>query len=440
MLPPMKFARFFGPLLAVLLLAPAARAAEDCCGSNTFFLNDCPGANQAELWCSRFRSKFDGASDFFFIKFPPGYDKNRPTPVFIFYRAYGQSGGALSDPRMFESVGARYGAIVIGHPQRCEEPCMGNRNDALSSAGAQNDVNELVNQLTSRFNVSHVFVVGASMGGVVAYRLQAQFPTRFSGALGSVAAICMNSDSGPPDCAGSFYQQATMLTYGAAQSGAWDDKLIYSLIGQLDETTGINPGNRHLWTLMMGKPWFYGAEVTGHEHENFYFDDYNVATTNMTEWLISNPAAPNLEMDIKRYLMMHDRGAMDPEAGWTAPADAMGSYLSDKVLTFSGRNVTMGGTGGAGAGGAGAGGSGTGGAGTSGAGGAGAGGAGAGGAGRGGAGSAGSAGAGASAGNAGSGGTDQGKKDPGGCATGSAGGTSALWAMGLALLLLRRRR
>ena len=319
--------------LALLLgcLAPrVALAAEDCCASNPNFPGDCAAANRSRVLCARFKSRFDGARDHFFLALPPGHDPARPAPLFVFYRANGQGGRVFSDPRLFESVGRRYGAIAVFHTNRCDEPCTG-QNGPMSGA-TLDDVVELVDELVARFRISHVVLVGSSRGGVLALRLLARRPDRFSGVVAAVPALCMASDSGPPDCVGSYYEEATREIYAAARAGRYDDRLVRTVVGARDDNAAIIAGNRFLASLLQGKKWYRQDLVLDGGHENYLSGQFAEKATGRFEWVGSTPAAPTLEADLRAFLAAHAGVAMAPSPGWTPPAEP---YLTAAMLRLS---------------------------------------------------------------------------------------------------------
>ncbi len=307
-----------------------AIAAEDCCASNPNFPGDCAAANRARVLCARFRSRFDGARDHFFLALPPSYDPSRPAPLFVFYRANAQGGRVFSDPRLYESVGRRYGALAVFHTNRCDEPCTG-QNGPMNGA-ALDDAVELVDELVARFRISHVLLVGSSRGGVLALRLLARRPDRFAGVVAAVPALCMASDGGPPDCVGSYYEEATREIYAAARAGRYDDRLVRTVVGARDDNAAIVAGNRFLAGLLDGKRWYRQDLVPEGGHENFLSGQYAEKATGRFEWVGSTPVAPTLEADVRAFLAAHPHGAMTPSPGWTPPADP---YLTDGMLRLS---------------------------------------------------------------------------------------------------------
>lgn len=315
--------------LAVLLLlrGGAAAAAEDCCASNPSFPGDCARARASGVQCARFRSRFDGERDHYFLRLPPGYDGTRPVPLFLFYRANAQGGAAFSDPRLYDSIGRRWGGIAVFHTNRCDEPCTG-RNGPMTGPALE-DARELTNQLASAFRISHAFVVGTSRGGVLGLRLLGRHPGLFSGVIAAVPALCMASDRGPPGCEGSYYEEATREIYAAAEVGRFDDRLLVAVIGARDENAAIVAGNRHLAGLMRGKPWYRLHEADG-GHENYLGGAYNERALGRFEWLVSNPAAPTLERDLEAYLAAHPR-KLAPEPGWRLEVDYLTAAVREQA-------------------------------------------------------------------------------------------------------------
>jgi pimeloyl-ACP methyl ester carboxylesterase len=189
---------------------------------------------------------------------------------------------------------------------------------------ALEDVRELVNQLTSRFRISQVILVGSSRGGVLGLRLLARHPSRFAGVVAAVPALCMASPSGPPDCVGSYYEEATREIYAAARAGRFDDRLVVAVVGASDDNRAIVAGNQHLFGLLDGRP-HYRRHLADGGHENYLSGAYNQAAVGRFAWLISNPAAPTLEAELDAFLARRS-AAMTPEPGWTPPP-AGGEYL-----------------------------------------------------------------------------------------------------------------
>ncbi len=460
--------RLLTALLSLAVLPSSAMAARECWERNGFYMNDRPTYERIQTWCSEFTSRTDGALDYLYVHFPPNYDPTRPTPVLLWFHAAFQSEGPISDPRMFNGtdgfpggVPGKYGVILIGVAQRGECNFLGDiYNPSLPQCetspqarqAAKDDMLELFNELASKFNISHILAGGSSMGGYVSFRLMQLYPDFVDGVVTSAAALCIRStnDAPPPTCMGSEQEAGSQAIYQAAQAGTFADKLVYMVVGTQDDVPNLLVGVRYMRGLLMGNPWLRYHEIQGGPHENYFADDYNVASGVGEKWLVNNRAVPDIEDSLTQFLAQ-PRGPLHPRAGYTPPPDGDPAwYLTDRILAYSMGGGAGAGGGGAGGGGAGAGGGGAGGSGSGGRGGAGSGGAGSGGAGSsggagGGSGSSGgggSSGSGASSGNggaAGSGGTGQMKKSDGGCAS-APGGTPGALLLGLGLLARARRR
>lgn len=345
----------FVQLVLVLVILGFPRisfSARECAERNRHYPNDMAAYNQYQVWCSEFTSRFDGTKDYLYLHFPPNFDAKKPTPVILWFRALGQSEGVLSDPRMFAGEGrfkgipAIYNAIVISVAQRgtadgdftCnflgdfyhEDPGFCPNPSAAARQAAKKDIEELVNELSSRFKISHVFAAGASMGGYTALRLLELYPEKFSGAITSATALCVDSEEGPPNCAGRL-AQGSRAVYSAARAGKFDDKLIYVIVGDRDDAMLLK-GDRYLNSIMKGKPYFHYVELPGREHENFLADDYNSSTIGYTAWMVNNPAVPRLQEDILGYMSSHPKGPLSPSPGWTPPQSAAQWYLTDRIL------------------------------------------------------------------------------------------------------------
>jgi hypothetical protein len=349
-------------------------ASEECWNRNPYQ----QGANDTEtmqnyvhdeLWCSQFVSRFDGKSDYFYLHFPPNFDKTKTYPLILWFRAYGQSDGAISDVRMFAQVSgetfpgvpAIYDAIVVGMGQRgdasgdqaCDwlgdyagdSVCPATAPTDANRAASKKDVLELINQLSSAFNISHIFAAGASMGGYVSLRLLQLYPTLMSGAITSAPALCVHGDAGPPACTNTK-ALGTMDIYNAASSGAFDDKLVYTVVGAQDDVPFLLQGDQRLRDILNGRstPLFHYKEVTCPPsptntcgHMNYYADDYNALSEEVgyTSWLIDNKhAVPTLAEDIKSYISAHPKSALTPPCDWMPPANTNQWYLTDRILNL----------------------------------------------------------------------------------------------------------
>ncbi len=340
-----------------LIFSRSGLAATDCPINPDGFYPTQADYLASGLACSQFTSRFDGATDYFWIGYPKGFDATKPVNLILWFRALGQSDGALSDGRMFFGDSASnfpgltnlYNAIVIGMGQRgttsgdntcsflgdfhntaanpgfCPEPLSNAPRDA-----AKADVRELINQLASRFKINHVFAAGASMGGYAALRLLQLYPDVFSGAITAATALCPQSDSGPPNCTGGWAPAGSKAIYDAASAGAFNDKLVYVAVGAND-ATDILTGTGYFDGLMTGKTWYHHSLVSGRGHENFLADDYNTSVSGKTAWMIDNPAVPALQENIQSYISSHSKSPLTPSSGWVAPANAKESYLSDRA-------------------------------------------------------------------------------------------------------------
>ena len=370
-------------LSITVFISRSAFAAVDCSISDTGLYSSEADYIAAKVWCSQFTSRFDGTTDYFFLGFPPSFDKTKPVNLILWFRALGQSDGSLADTRMFNGdaasgfpgVPSLYNAILVSPGQRgthsgdytCSflgdftpsaadpEFCLRSPPNDPSLAdsyrlAAKQDILEIINELASQFKIAHVFVAGASMGGYTGLRLIQLYPDIFSGAITAATALCAKSfvvdGGGPPNCTGGWVPSGTKAIYDAATSGVYNDKLIYLLLGANDDSDLLD-GDRYFNNIMNGKSLYHYREIAGQGHENFFADDYNVATLGKTAWLIDNPAAaPNLQEDIQNYISTHPRSPLTPSAGWTAPASLAESYLTQHILDASGgAGFTSGGTG-----------------------------------------------------------------------------------------------
>ena len=346
------------PFVVLLFSYQSAFAARECWERNRHYPNEMETYLKYQVWCSEFVSRFDGTKDYLYLHFPPNFDKSKPTPVILWFRALGQSEGVLSDPRMFTKlegekfpgVPAIYNAIVISVAQRgtadgdftCnflgdfhhEDPGFCPNPSAASRQAAKKDIQELINQLSSRFKISQVFAAGASMGGYTGLRLLQLYPEQFWGAITSAPALCVGSEKGPPTCEGRL-AEGTAAIYNAAKTGKFDDKLIYVVVGDKDEEQLLK-GDRYLNSIMKGKPLFRYVELPGREHENFFADDFNSEKLGYAAWLVNNPATPKLKEDIGNYIKTHSKAPLAPIPGWTAPQNATQWYLTDRILNFGG--------------------------------------------------------------------------------------------------------
>jgi hypothetical protein len=328
----------------------------------------------AQVYASQFTSRFDGFVDHFFLRLPPNYDKTKAVPLILWFHALGQGDGAVSDPRMFNgdletgSVGVPqlYNAIVIGLPQRNVK--IGNDEyyshwlgdyysdtysvpfkdlSPASRLAGKADIKELINQVTSRFNISHVFAAGASMGGYIPLRLVQLFPDQVSGAITSAPALLVDG-----------HVPGISEIYGAVESGVYDNKLVYVAVG-LGDAPELLQGDQHFNQLMMksgrissrtaGGGKYYYRELQNSEipqndplnpdyHVNVYADDFNMATLSKEAWLIDNPAVPNLVEDVKNYLVDHPRTNLNPTTDWVPPKGSEAWYLTQGILDKGGRN------------------------------------------------------------------------------------------------------
>jgi pimeloyl-ACP methyl ester carboxylesterase len=344
--------------LVVILLSQSTFAARECWERNRHYPNEMETYLKYQTWCSEFTSRFDGTKDYLYLHFPPNFDRSKPTPVILWFRALGQSEGVLSDPRMFAKlegerfpgIPALYNAIVISVAQRgtadgdftCnflgdfhhEDPGFCPNPSDASRQAAKKDIQELINQLSNRFKISNVFAAGASMGGYTALRLLQLYPEQFSGAITSAPALCVGSEKGPPTCEGRL-AEGTAATYNAARAGKFDDKLIYVVVGDKDEEQLLK-GDRYFNSIMKGKSWFRYVELAGREHENFFADDFNSEKLGYAAWLVDNPATPKLQEDIQNYMKTHPKASLTPTQGWTPPQNATQWYLTDRILNFVG--------------------------------------------------------------------------------------------------------
>lgn len=396
-------------------------AAVECADRNLNF--DSADYVTNELWCSQFVSRFDGQTDYFYLHFPPNFDPTKTYPVILWFRAYGQSEGVLSNPWMFSGNGdfpgvtSLYNAIVIGVAERGDkEGDQTDSNDPLAPKyhntcsflgdytsddvcpdpskiptdanrlAAKKDIQELINQLSYKFNISHVFVGGASMGGYVSFRLLQLYPELLSGVITSAPALCIYA-SDPPTCTGTRATGSANI-YNAASSGKFDDKFIYAVVGDQDDVDGLLNGDRYLNNIMSSRSsLFHYFEVANWGHENFYADDYNsgldtgesppctpphienvnhvcvddhykgYATNNnyilpTHAWLVDDTPMTSLEEDINSFMSSHPKDALLPTCDWTAPQSEDQWYLSERIRnygvtkTISGCTQTTDGTGG----------------------------------------------------------------------------------------------
>ena len=321
----------------------------------------------AQVFASEFISRFDGFKDHFFLHFPPAYDKTKSVPLILWFHALAQGDGAISDPRMFNGdpttnpmgVPELYGAIVIGLPQRnvkigSDEYYSNWLGDYYSDSysvpfmdlspasreAAKEDMKELINQITSRFNISHVFAAGASMGGYIPLRLIQLFPDQISGAITSAPALLVDG-----------HVPATSEIYAAVENGVYDNKLVYVAVGTSDATELVQ-GDQQFNALMTARNsartaaggMYYYRELQDNEipfvdkHVNVYADDFNVATLSKEAWLINNPSVPSLEADIENYLVNHPRTNLNPTTDWVPPTGSKQWHLTQPILDLGGRN------------------------------------------------------------------------------------------------------
>jgi len=283
------------------------------------------------LYCSQFTSRFDGATDLLYIKLPPNFDPTKAYDVIMWFHAAGQD--AMSSEYFHSTVSADFKAITIGLNSRGEY-------GGLYNQASLQDMNELLNQLASKFYIRHVFAVGASMGGQASLRLAATYPDKIGIVLAAVPAICIGSDNRAPNCtdAGTAVYQAAQAVYNAARTGVYDDKLVYNVPGGADTTTGILHAARALNTIMTGKTWYRYREVAGGDHENYFADDFS----SRGAYLDNTTMTPNLRADITAWQTAHAAQRLEPTAGWVPPAGTAQRYIPDVIWNRGGRNWTPG--------------------------------------------------------------------------------------------------
>ena len=151
----------------------------------------CPVPTSANVLCTEWTSRFDGARDRAYIGLPTSYDASRPVDVLLWFKAFGQGDEAVADPG-FHALADELGVITIGLRQRGIRSFLGdsttgkNRLSPGERLAAKQDVAELLDQLAARFRIGRVISAGASMGGYASLRLAHLLPRHIAGVIAAV--------------------------------------------------------------------------------------------------------------------------------------------------------------------------------------------------------------------------------------------------------------
>jgi pimeloyl-ACP methyl ester carboxylesterase len=275
-------------VVAVTLLgaaAPAAAATFPCSASSNCTEDTATG-------CTIFESRVDQVRDYYYYRLPDGYDPQQAYPLLFWFHAMGQAASSpspnddciISNANIMKEVanGAAGGLgmkdmIVLGLAQRGTESFMGDfcqdscPTPAPDDQGAKADMLELLNQLVSRFRINYVVVAGSSMGGYTSLRLAQLAQDKVHVIFASAPAVHRGViNSGDPD----QNSVGSAAIDSALQDGAFDQKLLYVILGLADDNLDIIRSSRNIRTWMTGKPWFQYAEEQGVPHLNHFTDDY----------------------------------------------------------------------------------------------------------------------------------------------------------------------
>jgi pimeloyl-ACP methyl ester carboxylesterase len=274
-------------LLGTLALAaaPAAATTFPCAASSNCTEDSATG-------CTIFESKVDQVHDYYYYRLPDNYDPSKTYPLLLWFHAMGQASTSPSpnDDCIISSanilkemangqaggLGAR-DMIVLGLAQRGPESFLGDfcnqscPTPAADDQGAKGDLLELMNQLVSRFHINYVVVAGSSMGGYSSLRLAQLAPDKVHVIFASAPAVhrgVITTGDQDQNSIGSAAIDA------ALQGGAFDQKLLYVILGLADDNLDIIRSSHNIRTWMTGKPWFQYAEEQGVPHLNHFSDDY----------------------------------------------------------------------------------------------------------------------------------------------------------------------
>ena len=275
-------------------------------------------------------------TDEYALSFPKDFDPSKAYPVWIkFLPFYGSLAGIYHDTFATNYCDDNQ-VIYVGFAARAGEGAgyagqewLGDNPEYGMYYGPwiRNDLKELMNELMYLFRVEYFAFSGDSMGGYSAFRIAADIPRDYFGAV--VAS-----------CPAIFFREWVAgrdLIVQKVREDGFRDRLVFVFVGTNDEPEMVQ-GCDMISSDAPSKEWWHYYRIEGAGHEGFFM----IETEEGDQWGRVKPSVssnPNLVWDrVQEWETAHPEIAntvLSPMQGWSPPSPTSDWYVPRDLVEWA---------------------------------------------------------------------------------------------------------